>query len=138
MALNHKQVLKNADQIINPNKATVLSNIVKKWNTSDEKMQCDRDYEFIYQECMKKKYISKKQLTSWSQYARIKMVFSDRSRNGAYKFKVQDYLNRKPQWYPQNYYGFQELPKGWCPNTPPEDDPEAEPSVYIISIPGKI
>lgn len=61
---------------------------------------------------------------------------SDRSRQGAYAFKFQDYLDKLPQYYPEDYDGFNSLPLGWDPNTEPDSD--AEPSVYIIMVSGII
>ena len=98
LANNHKQDIQKADKILNPSKVTALTNCVRVWYNSTERAESDREFEFLYQEAMNQNYISQSNLTRWSQYARINLVFSDRSRNGAYRFTVQDYLNRTPQW----------------------------------------
>ena len=134
IANNLTQEEKRAKQILSPSKGVNTENCVRVWNKSLEREQADRDFKFSYEEAFKKQYISKKGLTSWAHNARMNLCLSDRSRGSVYKFTMKDYIERIPQWYPEDYDGFNELPDDWNPNIPPSDD--VEPSVWMIKISG--
>ena len=136
LATNYKQKCDRAKLILDPSLNQKINNCVKVWNNSLEKEELDKDNRFIYEQAIKSKSISPANFTKYSNYARMMLCFSDRSRQGAYAFKFQDYLDKLPQYYPEDYDGFNSLPLGWDPNTEPDSD--AEPSVYIIMVSGII
>ena len=51
-------------------------------------------------------------------------------------FKFQHYLDKLPQYYPKGYTDFEALPPDWDPNERPMDNPDAEASVWLITVPG--
>lgn len=131
-----KQDRDKAKKILDPSLTLKIKTCVKTWNDSLEKEEEDRDFNHIYEEAICQKYISKRNFTSWAHYARINLCLSDKSRQSSYKFKLCDYYDRIPQWYPAGYHGFGDLPADWNPNEAPSDNNDAEPSVWIINITG--
>ena len=135
MANNSRQTKERAELILEPSKNYNINNCVRLWNSSAEKSEEDLDHQFLYETCMKSKHITPKQLTKYASYARMSLCLSDKSRQSAYKFRFKDYLEKLEQFYPENYTSFNKLPDGWNPNSPPFVG--AEPSVWIIYVPGK-
>ena len=69
-----QQKRKNVKMILQASRCISLERIVKTWNSSLEKEELDRDYEFMFQNCMARGSISAKMLTRYSQYARIVLL----------------------------------------------------------------
>ena len=135
LANNFKQECDLAKKILNPSINHNVANCVKVWNESLEKEELDKDNQFIYEQAIKKGDISTSNFNKYAQYARMVLCLSDKSRQGAYKFKIQHYLDKLPQYYPPEYTGFEDLPNDWNPNVPPTE--ESEPDVWMIHVPGK-
>ena len=133
---NFNQECERAKRIVNPSLDHNIQNCVVKWNNSFQKEELDRDHQFIYQEAIQNKFITPTNLTKYSHYARMCLCLSDKSRQGAYKFKFQHYLDKLPQYYPKGYTDFEALPPDWDPNERPMDNPDAEASVWLITVPG--
>ena len=92
LANNHRQQVKKAELILTPSKSHNAENCVANWNKSIERSEFERDYLFAYEEAIKRNHITRRGLTKWSQWARINLCLSDKSRNGVYQFKFKDYL----------------------------------------------
>ena len=73
-ANNLQQKRKQAKMILQASKCVNLEKIVKTWNSSLEKEELDRDYQFMFENCMAKGSISIKMLTQYSQYARTVLL----------------------------------------------------------------
>ena len=127
-----EQRRKNVKMILH--KSVDFKKIIKTWNTSVEKEELDKDYEFMFNNCIEKGTVSIKQLTQYSQYARIVLLMSDKNRGGVYQFKCIDFVNRHPCYFPDGYEGFSSLPLGWKPLDRPSHNPT--PSTWMICLPG--
>ena len=121
-----------AQLILNRSKIHDEKNILLKWNSSFEKAELDRDMEFIYNESIINGYISPRNLTKYSEYARLQLAFTDKNRPGAYGFSVADFVDKLPLWYPDDYTQFEALPDDWDPFDPREE----EPSAWLIPLAG--
>ena len=64
----------NAQLILQPSKTVNIEQLVKTWNASFQKSELDKDYNFIYENSMKTKEISVRNLTKYSQYSRITLM----------------------------------------------------------------
>ena len=128
------QKRKNAKMILQSSATVDLEHIIKTWNSSLEKDELDRDYEFMFTNCMENNSISIKMLTQYSQYARIVLLMTDKNRGGVYQFTCRDFVNRHPCYFPDDYEGFNALPQDWKPLMKPAHNPT--PSTWMICLPG--
>ena len=130
-----QQERKNAKMILDSSRSVNLEQIIKTWNSSLEKEELERDFDFMYQNCMDKGSISIKMLTQYSQYARTVLLMSDKNRGGVYQFTCRDFVNRIPCYFPDGYDGFNSLPHDWNPLVKPPGDPK--PTTWMINLPGR-
>ena len=63
-----------AKMILQPSRQMNVQNIIRTWNNSLEKQEIDDDFEYIYKTAYKSGDISVKNLTSYSNYARITLL----------------------------------------------------------------
>ena len=134
MANNTHQEKNRAKLILNPSMKYNIQYCVRVWNESLEKNNLDKDYQFIYEEAIKKNDISISNLTKYAQYARMVLCLSDKSRQSAYRFKIKNYVDKLPQYYPTGYIGFEDLDSEWNPNEAPSE--ETTPDLWIMYVPG--
>ena len=73
--------------ILDRSKIHKEQNILVKWNSSQEKEEKDKDMENIYNESMSSGVISPRNLTAYSEYARLQLAFTDKNRPGVYGFR---------------------------------------------------
>ena len=72
---------KKCQLILNRDKKFNEENIMMKWNMSLEKESLDEDMNFIYKQCiLEDSPLSPRQLTSYAEYARLNLAFSDKNR----------------------------------------------------------
>ena len=72
---NHlKQKRDKAKMILQPAQVSKIENCVKQWNESFECSEMAKDYAFIFQNAIEDQYISAKNFTNYSHYARIVLL----------------------------------------------------------------
>ena len=125
---------KQARMIANPSEAFNVAQSVLKWNRSKEAKAKEQEFLKIYEDCMKNETIKSRPFTTFSHYVRFKECITDKNRSGAYELLNSDIALLKPQYWPEGYSGYGELPDGWDPNVAPS--PETEPSAWTIQIAG--
>ena len=127
-----KNKKKKCQLILDSSKTHNEQNIVVKWNRSAEKMKLDQEMDAIYKQAIKKQFIGPRLLTKYSEYARLKLAFSDKNRPGLYSFTVGDFVSKMPCWYPEGYTDFERLPDSWNPLQARDE----EPSAWFIALAG--
>ena len=66
-----KQKTDRCKMILQPSTTVNVEKLAKTWNASHEKVETEKDYEFIFESAMAENDIGVKNLTKYAQYARI-------------------------------------------------------------------
>lgn len=74
LSIQKSQKKAKAKMILQPSRQMNVQNIIRTWNNSLEKQEIDDDFEYIYKTAYKSGDISVKNLTSYSNYARITLL----------------------------------------------------------------
>ena len=126
---------KQARKIANPSEAFNVAQSVLKWNRSKEAKAKDQEFLKVYEDCQNDKTVKSRPFTQFSHYVRFKACITDKNRSGAYaELLNSDISLLTPQYWPEGYSGYGDLPDGWDPNVAPS--PETEPSAWTIQIAG--
>ena len=126
---------KQARKIANPSEAFNVAQSVLKWNRSKEAKAKDQEFLKVYEDCQNDKTVKSRPFTQFSHYVRFKACITDKNRSGAYaELLNSDIALLTPQYWPEGYSGYGDLPDGWDPNVAPS--PETEPSAWTIQIAG--
>ena len=133
-----KNETRSQKQLLQPNRNELEYNCVETWEKSEKNLELEKEFSTIWRECVKTGFVKGDDLVKLGQYARFTLAIFDKNRSSSYNFYNSDYLAKIPVFLPENMsiWTLEDLPKEWQLYSPPETDPQKEPSCHEVRIDG--